>query len=140
MKRDERERFDALLERLLESLPQKLKDLLEEAPLIVEDRPTRQMLAELGLNEDDDLLCGLHSGTALTERSVGDMHELPETIHLFREGIVDHAGGWEQWEDDDGQLWGGEKAVEREIRITLLHEIGHHFGLDEDDLAELGYD
>ncbi|MHC4429586.1 MAG: metallopeptidase family protein, partial [Planctomycetota bacterium] len=66
--------------------------------------------------------------------------EMPETIHLFREGIIDHAGGWERWTDEDGEPLGGEEAVIREIRITLLHEIGHHFGLDEDDLEALGYE
>jgi predicted Zn-dependent protease with MMP-like domain len=140
MPRKDRERFDELLEGVLHSLPPRLTDLLEEAPLIVEDRPSRQLLRELGMDEDDDLLCGLHSGTALTERSVEQTPEMPETIHIFREGIIDHAGGWERWKDEEGQWWGGPEAIGREIRITILHEIGHHFGLDEDDLRELGYD
>ena len=44
------------------------------------------------------------------------------------------AGGWEEWTDDDGELMGGDEIVQEEIVITLLHELGHHFGLDEDDL------
>ena len=80
----------------------------------------------------------IDAGIPLTERSVNDSGVLPEVIHLFREGIVDEAGGWDEDEDDDGPF-GGEEAVRREIRITLLHEIGHHFGLDEDDLERLGY-
>jgi predicted Zn-dependent protease with MMP-like domain len=140
MNRAERERFDDLLEQVLASLPRRLHDLLEEAPLIVDDRPSAQLLKELGMNEEDDLLCGLHTGTALTQRSVEHSHDMPEMIHIFREGIVDFAGGWEPWVDDDGTELGGEEAVRREIRITILHEIGHHFGLDEEDLAELGYD
>jgi predicted Zn-dependent protease with MMP-like domain len=77
-------------------------------------------------------LCGLHTGVAITDQSVEDSGRLPTDIHLFRVGIVALAGGW-----------GGRDAEERigdEIRITLLHEIGHHFGLEEDDLADLGYD
>lgn len=140
MRSAEREQFDALLEQVIAELPPRIHELLEEAPLIVDDRPSAQLAKELGLNPEEENLCGLHSGTALTERSVAHGHDLPETIHIFREGVVDEAGGWEQWEDDDGELWGGEDAVKEEIRITLLHEIGHHFGLDEDDLAELGYD
>ena len=136
----ERRRFDAILEQVLETLPARLHRLLEEAPLIIEDRPSRTMLAELDLDPDQDSLCGLHSGTPLTERSVELAAELPETIHLFREGIIDYAGGWEPWTDEQGADVGGEEAVAREIRITLLHEIGHHFGLGEDDLAELGYE
>jgi predicted Zn-dependent protease with MMP-like domain len=136
----ERKRFDALLEEVLAGLPARLHHLLEEAPLIVEDRPAATLMAELGIDEDEDVLCGLHSGTPLTERSVGGEDGLPEVIHLFREGIVEHAGGWEPFQDDDGTWLGGEDALLHEIRVTLLHEIGHHFGLEEDDLAELGYE
>jgi predicted Zn-dependent protease with MMP-like domain len=135
----ERKRFDGLLERVLDSLPDRLHELLEEAPLIVEDRPSRALVEELGLDEEDELLCGLHSGTPLTERSV-DHSDLPETIHIFREGIVEQAGGWAPRRDEEGRWVGGLDAVAREIRITVLHEIGHHFGLGEDDLAELGYE
>ena len=127
----QRDLFDALLEQVLKTLPPRLHDLLEEAPLIVEDHPSATLRAQLGITDDDDLLCGMHSGTPLTERSVEGEDVMPEMIHLFREGIVEHAGGWEA---------GGDETVRREIRITLLHEIGHHFGLDEDDLAELGYE
>ncbi len=136
----ERRRFDLLLERVLQTLPPRLHDLLEEAPLIVEDRPSRKLLDELDIDPEEDALCGLHSGTPLTHRSVEHDLEMPETIHLFREGIIDHAGGWEPWADEEGTPLGGEEAVTREIRITLLHEIGHHFGLDEDDLEALGYE
>ncbi len=135
----ERDRFDALLEQVIDELPQRIRDLIEEAPVIVEDHPSPELCAELGLNPEEENLCGLHTGTMLTERSVTHGHDLPETIHIFREGVVDEAGGWEPWKDDDGEMWGGEEAIRDEIRITLLHEIGHHFGLDEDDLAKLGY-
>jgi len=124
MTASERRRFDELLEAVLATLPPRLHALLDEAPLIVEDHPSPALCAELGIGPDD-VLCGLHSGTPLTERSV-ETDEFPETIHLFREGILDHADGWDR--------------VREEIRITVLHEIGHHFGLDEDDLAELGYE
>jgi predicted Zn-dependent protease with MMP-like domain len=140
MRSAERERFDALLEAVIAALPRRLHDLLEEAPLIVDDRPSAELCAELGVDPDEEILCGLHSGTPLTDRSVAHGHDLPETIHIFREGVIDQAGGWEPWQDDEGEMWGGEERVREEIRITLLHEIGHHFGLDEDDLADLGYD
>jgi len=132
----ERERFDRLLEEELERLPPHLHELLEEAPLIVEDRPSPALMREMGI-ESDDMLCGLHTGVPLTERSV----ESPEmeTIHLFREGVVELAGGWQRDPEDDGPQRGGEDAVREQIHITLLHEIGHHFGLEEVDLDELGY-
>jgi predicted Zn-dependent protease with MMP-like domain len=64
---------------------------------------------------------------------------MPEVITLFREGILDEAGGWDEWTDEDGSELGGAARIRREIRVTLLHEIGHHFGLGEEDLERLGY-
>ncbi|TVQ59361.1 MAG: metallopeptidase family protein [Phycisphaerales bacterium] len=128
---EERQRFDALLEDVLDVLPAHLLRLLEEIPLIVEDRPSKSILKELGMDESETL-CGLHTGTAITERSVDQPAGLPDEIRIFREGIVETAGGWDQDLAD--------QEVYEEIRITVLHEIGHHFGLDEDDLADLGYD
>lgn len=132
-----RKQFDAILERVIEGLPRGIRHLLDEVPVIVEDRPSPDLIAELAeeAGEDPadwsaDELCGLHTGTAFTERSV-EASDLPSDIMLFREGIVAEAGGW------DGE--GSEAEVERQIRITLLHEIGHQFGLDEDDLERLGY-
>ena len=78
-----------------------------------------------------DELCGLHSGIPFTERSL-DGTDLPNEITLFRLGIIALAGGWEQPEADD--------VVYEEIMVTLLHEMGHQFGLDEDDLTGLGYE
>lgn len=129
----DRERFDALLEEVLEHLPDHIHNLLDEVPLIVDDLPSDKILKELGMKPDEALeLCGLHTGIALTERSVSQDANLPDEIRIFREGIVDLAGGWDQDEADD--------LIYEEIWITVLHEIGHHFGLDEDDLADLGYD
>lgn len=129
MLREQRERFDRLFEEVLDALPPRLHELIEEASIIVEDHPSQELLAELGMDADEELLCGLHTGTPLTERSVSHGTDVPETIHLFRGGILETAGGWDA----------GEDAVRHEIRITLLHEIGHHFGLEEEDLEQLGY-
>jgi len=136
MRRRERERFDALFEEVLANLPEPVQQMLEECPIILEDRPSPEILAELGIDQEE-LLCGLHSGIPLTERSV-ERPEHSEVIHVFREGVVDMAGGWEEGEDEEG-AFGGETRIREEIRITVLHEIGHHFGLDEDDLDRLGY-
>ncbi|MBL9147360.1 MAG: metallopeptidase family protein [Phycisphaerae bacterium] len=138
MTKRERERFDTIFEDVLESLPESIHALLDDAPVVLEDRAPRKVLEELGIEPEDDDLCGLHTGVPLTQRSVNDHGVLPDVIHLFREGIVAHAGGWEEGEDEEGP-YGGEERIREEIRITLLHEIGHHFGLDEDDLERLGY-
>lgn len=134
----ERERFDALFEQVLADLPPSLHELIEQTPVILEDTPDPKLLAELGV-ERDGILCGLHTGIPLTERSVEHAFEPPEYIHLYRRGIIDVAGGWRAWVDRDGERHGGDDAIREQIRITLLHEIGHHFGMDEDDLEAYGY-
>ena len=144
MNPEDRHRFDEILDVVVAELPSRLVELLDEKPLVVDDRPSPELLAELGVPPDlADEICGLHSGPMLTERSVdaGEV-DLP-MIHIFREGVIACAGGWTPWRSSspDGELLegGGPKLIREEIRITLLHEIGHHFGLDEDDLDELGY-
>ncbi len=137
MRKAERERFDKLFEEVLASLPEGIHRLIEECPIVLEDRPSRELLAELGIDDEDEILCGLHTGVALTERSV-ERPDASDVVQIFREGVVDMAGGWEEDEDDDGPF-GGVERIREEIRITVLHELGHHFGLDEDDLDGLGY-
>jgi predicted Zn-dependent protease with MMP-like domain len=132
----DRERFDRLLESVLDELPDELHALLDEAPLVVEDHPPPELLRALGLPDNEDL-CGLHEGVSRTERSI-EQPALPDVITLFRRGIIDLAGGWEPL-GSDADSPGGEAAIRDEILVTLLHELGHHFGLDEDDLERLGY-
>lgn len=137
MNRRDRARFDTLAEQVIEALPAGLRALLDEVALILDDEPGPEILAEMG-DEAADLL-GLHTGTPFTEQGI-EYAGPPPTIHLFREAIVDQAcdewggypDGWRGAESDD--------AVREEIRVTLLHEIGHQFGLDEDDLGRLGYE
>lgn len=131
----QRERFDALVQDVIEGLPPQVRRALDIISVVVLDRPTPDLLAGIDdpeARDDPDSLCGLHSGHAVTERSIEQSAELPSQIHLFRIGIVDLAGGWEEPDADD--------SIAEEIRITLLHELGHEMGLDEDDLYDLGYD
>ena len=132
----ERDRFDALLEEAIDALPVELRDLIEQVPVIVEDHPDREVLEEFrdadGTLPELDELCGLHTGIPFTERHLDGDPELPPEIMLYRSGIIALAGGWDQPEADD--------VVYEEIMITLLHEMGHQFGLDEEDLRRLGYE
>ena len=106
--------FDDHVRAALDSLPPGIAAALENIVVVVEDE-----------HPDDPDLFGLYEGIPLPER--GDMAgELPDRITIFRLPLED--------EFDDPQ------ELEREIRITVLHEIGHYFGLDEDRLADLGYD
>lgn len=145
MTKKERERFDTLLEEAMEALPPRLHDLIQEVPLIVDDRPSDDLAKSLAkeFGEEDwkelaDTLCGLHTGVALTERSVEQSADVPDHIQIFRVGIIETAGGWHPQKGETPA--DVDDAVYEEIMVTLLHEIGHHFGLDEDDLTELGYD
>jgi predicted Zn-dependent protease with MMP-like domain len=124
----DREQFDALLEGLIGELPGELQQLLEEVPLIVEDEPGPALKEELDVEAGE--LCGLHWGTPLTERSVSAPWGMPDRMMLFRGPIVRVAGY---------RRGRGTSGLREQLRITLLHEIGHHFGLDEDQLEALGY-
>jgi predicted Zn-dependent protease with MMP-like domain len=116
--------FEKLVEQAIAGLPEPFAGFLEEVPIEVHTRPSIKLLRELGL-EDDDLLMGLYRGVDRTHRSVEDSGRMPDVIYIFQE---DH----ELVCDNKAQL------VD-EVRKTVLHEIGHHFGMTEDDLDRLGY-
>jgi predicted Zn-dependent protease with MMP-like domain len=117
-------RFEQLVERALAELPPQFAEYLDEVPVEIRDRPTRKQLESVGLDEDH-LLLGLYDGVPLTQRSVEHSGIRPPVIYIFREDI---------------QLASRDEAdLVQQVRTTVLHEIGHHFGMDEDDLDELGY-
>ena len=116
--------FAGLVEKALRDLPPQFASFLEEVPVEIRDRPTRRELRDLGL-EDDELLLGLYRGHPRTERSVLDSGSIPDVIYIFQEDV-------ELCCDSEPEL------IEQ-VRTTVLHEIGHHFGMSEDDLDELGY-
>ncbi len=126
----QRNHFDTQLDAVIASLPDHLHDLIEEIPVVVDDNPSPRQLRDLGITSRGTLLCGLHWGVPLTDRSVEHNARLPDQITLFREPIVIVSGFGR-----GGSL----RDLEHQVRVTLLHEIGHHFGLDEDDLEALGY-
>ncbi len=119
-------KFGQLVERALAELPEQFAELLEEVPIQIETRPPKRLLRSLGM-DDDELLLGLYQGANLENRVEveGRGTPVPNHILIFQE---DH----ELACDNPAEL------VE-EIRKTVLHEIGHHFGMDEDDLDEVGY-
>jgi len=117
-------KFAELVERALAELPPQFADALEEMAVEIRDRPTRKQLKSVGLSEDD-LLMGLYQGVSLMHRSVEHSGRMPDVIYIFQ--------------DDVEQAVDSEEELVREVRITVLHEIGHHFGMDEDDLERLGY-
>lgn len=129
--------FDAMVEEVIGHFPPALAELVDQVAVIVLDRPEPHVLNELGIDPGDHQaileICGMHSGIPDTYSSVEDGGDLPPQIHLFREAIIDLCEGLDP--DNPESM----NRVREEIIITLLHEIGHQFGLDEDDLDRLGY-
>lgn len=116
--------FERLVEAAIATLPPMVAEHLERVPIEIRDRPTPKQLKSVGLGKRD-LLLGLYVGTSLADQSVQHDYELPSVIFLFQEDL-------ELVSDTPEQL-------QEEIRTTVLHEVGHHFGLDEDQLDALGY-
>ena len=116
--------FAALVERAVKGLPTQFADALNEVPIEIRDRPSRKLLRSLGM-DDDELLLGMYHGLPRTERSVEDSGRLPDVIHIYQEDV-------ELVSDSEAEL------IEQ-VRTTVLHELGHHFGMSEEDLDALGY-
>ena len=117
-------RFSELVEQALAELPAAFAEALEEVSIEIRDHPTHQQLKKLGLR-GRDLLLGLYEGRPRTQRSVEDAWRLPDVIYIFQEHVE--------------MVSRNEADLLKQVRTTVLHEIGHHFGMDEDDLDELGY-
>jgi len=117
------EAFDEVVQQALEELPPEFRERLEAVPVVVQDVPDASLIQGLeGVTPD---LLGLFVGVPLPEKSHLDLPQTPEAIYLFRRNLQRLAG-------DAGEL-------AEEIRVTLLHEIGHYLGMDEQDLEAAGY-
>ena len=111
-------------------MPPEVHDLLEKVPLHVEDYPSDDVMDDRDCKYLDEL-CGLYTGIPLSERSIMHSGNLPDVVTIYREGILSAAA------DRRGHI--RMDRVREQIRITILHELGHHHGLTEDDLRKLGY-
>jgi predicted Zn-dependent protease with MMP-like domain len=108
------QRFDELVSDALDLIPRELADAMDNIVVLVADRHPH----------DADLL-GLYEGVALTERDSDYAGSLPDAITIYREALL------EACESDD--------EVIDQVAITVIHEIAHHFGIDDDRLDELGW-
>lgn len=126
----ERAWFDEQLDLVVDQLPQVVKDLMEQVPMVVDDRPTPARLRELGIRAPEELQ-GLYVGVSLDKKSFDDHRPQQDIVYLFREGIMFVSS------EENGTI--PLSRLREEIRKTILHEYGHHHGMDEDELEELGY-
>jgi predicted Zn-dependent protease with MMP-like domain len=117
------ERFESLVARAVDSLPEEFRDRLENVDIIVADHPSREQLASLGKNYRYTLL-GLYEGVPLTRRSHGYGMVMPDKITIFQKPIE------AKCRSDD--------RIISEVRRVVLHEIAHHFGIDDARLEQLG--
>jgi predicted Zn-dependent protease with MMP-like domain len=117
--------FQVILRQALDDLPELFRQALENVAVVVEDRPPDWLLDELGIPPEDTLY-GFYHGVPLPERSVSLSGNLPDKISIYREPL----------EEDFPRP----TELRRQIRLTLLHEIGHYFGMGEEELERLGYE
>ena len=111
----ERSKFEKLVAQALKNLPRTFREKLTNVAIIVEDLPPAEM-------ESNGLLLGLFHGVPCTEKSVFASNP-PDQILLYQRNIE--------------AICASEEAVRWQIRATLLHEVGHYFGLNEDELRDL---
>ena len=110
-----RDRFEDLVAAALDEMPAQLTALMDNCVVLVEDDPP----------ERDPHLLGVYDGTPLTERGQGYTMALPDRITVFRNPTL--------------AICASEEEVVAEVHITVVHEIAHHFGIDDERLHELGY-
>ena len=117
-----RTEFRELVDQALASIPDNFRDAMQNIAIVVEDDPTVETLAEVGLEPPDTLL-GLYQGTPLTERTWAHGNALPDKITLYQNPIEEAS------DDRDDMIVA--------IAETLIHEIGHYFGLSEEEIEEI---
>lgn len=120
-----RRKFEVLVLKALESIPDLIRERMQNVDVVIEDWPTDEQLVALGM-APDELLFGLYEGTPLIERGITVDPLLPDKITIFQGPLEDAC------ETD--------REIEEEIRKTVVHEVAHHFGIDEERLEELGYE
>lgn len=110
---------------VIEKLPRRFRDQLHNVEIVVDRRPSVELLRAEGLDPRHDTLYGIYEGVPLPERSLLDPPLLPDKITIFAEPLL------QDFPDPD--------ELREEIRLTVLHEIAHYFGMDDDEIEDLGY-
>ena len=111
--------------RLVDRLPRQFREQLRNIEFVVEDRPARELLLAEELDPETETIYGLYQGIPLPERSSLDPPLLPDKITIFAGPLLEDFPDLEE--------------LREEIRLTVLHEIAHYFGMDEEEIEDLGY-
>jgi predicted Zn-dependent protease with MMP-like domain len=118
-----RARFKQLVEAAIDTIPGRFAREIKNVAIVIEDEPSPELLDEMEIHEEDTLL-GLYQGVPLTERGWAHGNALPDRITLFQLTIEDECDG-----DED--------EIVVAIGETLIHELGHYFGMSEDEIMEI---
>ena len=110
---------------MLDRLPRRFRDQLRNVEFVVDERPSATLLRSEGLDPRCDTLYGIYQGIPLPDRSSIDPPLLPDKITIFAEPLLED--------------FPEPKDLRDEIRITVLHEIAHYFGMNEEEVEDLGY-
>lgn len=111
--------------RVIDRLPRAFREQLVNVEFVVENRPSGELLRAEGLDPREDSLYGIYQGVPLPDRSALDPPLLPDKITIFAEPLLEDFPNPEE--------------LREEIRLTVLHEIAHYFGMDEEEIENLGY-
>jgi predicted Zn-dependent protease with MMP-like domain len=114
-----------LVLQVIEKLPRQFREQLDNVEIVVDHRPSEDLLRAEGLDPRHDTLYGIYEGVPLPERSLLDPPLLPDKITIFAEPLL--------------QDFPETEELREEIRLTVLHEIAHYFGMDDDEIEDLGY-
>lgn len=118
----DRKKFEGLVEKAYNNIPQKFRDKIDNVAITVEDYPSATDLVTLKIR-DKGLLLGLYRGTPLPQRSVWQGVRLPDEIVIFQKDIE--------------KVCKTDKDIEERVNEVLQHEIAHYFGLNDDEIYEL---
>lgn len=120
-----RKRFESLVEQVLDRVPDAFRQAMTNVAIVVDDWPEPELMEEM-YGDPETYVYGIFTGTPLPEQHVEDFGDLPAVIRIFQAAL----------EQDFGD---GTDELAAELEITLVHEIAHFMGFDEDQLEELGY-
>ena len=111
--------------RVLDKLPRRFRKQLHNIEVVVEERPGKELFLDAGLDPKEDTLYGLYQGIPLPDRSSLDPPILPDKITIFSEPLL--------------RDFPNPAELREQIRTTVLHELAHYFGFDDDEIDKLGY-